>query len=103
MWTYVDKVNDLVNLGDLLGTIGDHIAFSSRNRNREFLLADSCLDLCKKQRIRLNLGNLLRVGYPPVVFAITAGILPVDVYQSVSDVAAHDSKLLTNTVVSETI
>lgn len=75
----IDKVDGGGNLGHLRGGKGNHVALLAGHGNGELLVADGGLDLIEQQRVRLNLGDLARVGVLLVVLAVAAGILPVDV------------------------
>jgi hypothetical protein len=70
MVTHVDVVNDGVDLGDLLGGIGNHVALLAGHGNGQLLIADGGLDLLEEERELINLLDLLVVGNLLVVLAL---------------------------------
>lgn len=82
--SYVDKVDGVVNLGDLLGGKGNHVALLAGDGDGELLVANSSLDLLEQEGVRLNLGDLARVGVLLVVFAIATRVFPVNIYSVIS-------------------
>lgn len=67
--TYVDMVDDGINLGHLLRRIGNHVDLPSGHSNRQLLVANSVLNLLQEQRVLVNLLNLLVIRNLPVVLA----------------------------------
>ena len=80
--TYIDKIDGLVDQGNLAGDVGDHITLKTWDRDRELLVSNELLDLLEKLGKRLDLGRLLGVGDALIVLAIATRILPVDIYRS---------------------
>lgn len=80
----IDKVDGGVDLGDLLGRKGNHVAFFARYGNGKLFGANCSLDLLEEERVGLNLGDLARVGVLLVVLTVATRVLPVDVYIFVS-------------------
>lgn len=76
----IDKVDGGVDLGDLLGSKGNHVAFFARYGNGKFLGTNCSLDLLEEERVGLNLRDLARVGILLVVLTIATRVLPVNVY-----------------------
>lgn len=77
--THVDEIDNSVDQGDLLRSVGNHVPLQTRDSDGELLVTDGILDLLQELGEALDLRDLLGVGDTLVVLAVATRVLPVDI------------------------